>query len=97
MKKNTTMIKNELPELLDAVFDHPDAPEFLKDAIFDAFNERGAPIDAQYWRYMLEATKQEPERQRRLVAVNGGTRLKKHSNKENGTNLKTERRLWRWS
>jgi hypothetical protein len=58
MKKNNMIrVKNELPELLEAVCHHEDCPDWLKDAIWDAFNEQniGVSFTASWWRHMLES------------------------------------------
>lgn len=51
-------IKNELPELLEALCNHDDCPRWLTDEIWDAFNNRNnsSPLSANYFRYLLEAT-----------------------------------------
>jgi hypothetical protein len=73
MKKNT-MVKNELPELLEAIYAHDDTPEWLTMAIWDAFNNRHIEIDdANYWRWMLEATS-EPEQTPGMSVIKGGKR-----------------------
>ena len=50
-------VKNELPELLEAVCAHPDCRAWLKDAIWDAFSAQDLDVTftAAYWRSSLEA------------------------------------------
>ena len=45
-------VKNELPELLEAVCYHEDCPTWLKDAIWDAVNNQDqiCIFTADYWR-----------------------------------------------
>ncbi|MDQ3712213.1 MAG: hypothetical protein M3388_08355 [Acidobacteriota bacterium] len=49
---NKIKIKNEVPELLEAVCIHKDCPEWLKEAIWEAFNNQNikATFTADYWR-----------------------------------------------
>jgi hypothetical protein len=56
-KNSTIKIKNKLPELLEAVCNHADCPEWLTDAIWDAFNNQhiAANYSATFWRAQLEA------------------------------------------
>jgi hypothetical protein len=52
---NNNTVKNELPELLSAVCNHDDCPEWLKDAIWDTINDK-TELDAfapGYFREML--------------------------------------------
>lgn len=51
-------VKNELPELLEALCNHDDCPDWLSDEIWDAFNDRNnsSPLSANYFRYLMEAT-----------------------------------------
>jgi hypothetical protein len=55
MKNNTITIKNELPELLEAVCEHPKCPEWLKHDIWDSFTEHHGAITykADWWRAIL--------------------------------------------
>lgn len=48
-------IKNELPELLEAVCRHDDCPNWLSDEIWNAFNNRmnGTADTAAFFRYAL--------------------------------------------
>jgi hypothetical protein len=52
---NTIRIKNELPELLEAVCEHPKCPEWLRFAIWDAFAEHNTQTSfkADHWRAVL--------------------------------------------
>ena len=69
MKNNSTIkIKNELPELLEAVCNHKDCPEWLMDAIWDAINNQTmlCTYSADFWRAQFEAI---PPKPRTDVAV----------------------------
>jgi hypothetical protein len=57
MKNNTIKIKNELPELLEAVCDHKDCPEWLKDGIWELFSNQTQSVvySASWWRCQFEA------------------------------------------
>jgi hypothetical protein len=58
MKRSKTIkIKNELPELLEAVCRHRDCEDWLRDAIWDAFNNQTMSVlfTASYWRTSMEA------------------------------------------
>lgn len=85
MKKNTTIrIKNELPELLEAVCYHDDCPEWLRDAIWDAFNgqEMCISFSASWWRVQFESlvhkpTNQESENTNSNVVKFGGVQCEK--------------------
>ncbi len=58
MKKNNTIkIKNELPELLEAVCNHPDCKDWLTDAIWEAMNNQNIRVNysATFWRAQFEA------------------------------------------
>jgi hypothetical protein len=66
MKNNITIkIKNELPELIEAVCLHKDCPEWLKDGIWDTFSEQNTALtfSATFWRAQLEGMEEayEPE------------------------------------
>lgn len=54
---NTIRVKNELPELLEAVWNHDDCPEWLAEAIWDAFSNRDMKMigTANYWRSQFES------------------------------------------
>ncbi len=54
--KNTIKIKNELPELLEAICNHKDCPEWLTDAIWEAFNNQNIAVNysATFWRAQFE-------------------------------------------
>jgi hypothetical protein len=56
MRSQYVKIKNELPELIEAVCNHPDCPDWLADGIWDAFDnqDRGVVFSAAYWRASLE-------------------------------------------
>lgn len=62
MPKNRITVKNELPELLEAVCNHPDCEDWLKDAIWDAVNNQNIYVtyEADYWRSQLNAMRQKP-------------------------------------
>ncbi len=53
----TIRIKNELPELLEAVCTHNDCPEWLADTIWESFNNQGMSVtfSANFWRAQLES------------------------------------------
>jgi hypothetical protein len=56
MKNTKTIrIKNELPELLEAVCTHEDCPDWLNEAIWDAVNDKNGKLSfsADYFRYAL--------------------------------------------
>ncbi len=60
MKNNNTIrIKNELPELLEAVCGHTDCPEWLSDGIWDSINDKGGAVlyTANHFRAALESVK----------------------------------------
>lgn len=54
----TITIKNELPELLATVCNHPDCPSWLSGEIWDSFNNRMLDFEytANFFRYALEQT-----------------------------------------
>ncbi len=56
--ENKSHIKMGLPEMLAAVCDHPDCPEWLRAVIWDGFNDRqngnGLNMTANYFRYAFE-------------------------------------------
>ncbi len=56
MKNNTITIKNELPELLEAVCEHPKCPEWLKHDIWDSFSNRNSTMSykAIHWASVLD-------------------------------------------
>ncbi len=62
-RQKTDRIKNDLPELLEAVCNHKDCPEWLSDAIWDAVSERSTQIvySALQWRAHFEAMPPEDE------------------------------------
>jgi hypothetical protein len=63
MKKNSTIrVKNEMPELLEALCEHPDCPDWLKDGIWDVFNDQSITVSykAAYWRSMLNDMVNQP-------------------------------------
>ncbi len=73
MKNNNTIkIKNELPELLEAVCEHKDCPEWWKDGIWNLFNEQHTEVtfSADYWRAQFEAIF-EPEPELKTVGTTG--------------------------
>jgi len=57
--ENTITINNELPELLEAVCSHDDCPSWLRNVIWDGFNDRidGLSLTASYFRYAFEEVK----------------------------------------
>ncbi len=57
MKNNRITIKNELPELLEAICTHPDCPEWLQDAIWESFQNRTDLViyTASWWRSQFDA------------------------------------------
>lgn len=59
MKRNMIRIKNELPELLEALCTHPDCPDFIQDAIWDAVSDRATSVtfSAAHWRAQFESIK----------------------------------------
>ena len=56
MEDNTITIKNELPELLEALCQHERCPDWLKNGFEDMFNRLGmrATWSATYWSSILE-------------------------------------------
>ncbi len=56
MKSITITIKNELPELLEAVCEHPKCPEWLKHDIWDSFSNRNTSLSykAAHWASVLD-------------------------------------------
>ena len=56
-KQKTDRIKNELPELLEAICRHKDCPEWLYDGIWDLINDKGGAVlyTANHFRAALEA------------------------------------------
>lgn len=63
MKKNIT-VKNDLPHLIAALWDHPECPAWLQDVIWDGIDKRidgGTKMTPTYWASMLEsATPDQP-------------------------------------
>ncbi|HSK72309.1 MAG TPA: hypothetical protein VK892_11470 [Pyrinomonadaceae bacterium] len=57
MKNSTIRVKNELPELLEAVCAHPDCPDWLKEGIWDVVSGQNQSVlfTATYWRSAFEA------------------------------------------
>jgi hypothetical protein len=56
MKNTKTIrIKNELPELLEAVCTHEDCPDWLSEAIWDAVNYKNGKMSysVDYFRFAL--------------------------------------------
>jgi hypothetical protein len=60
MPAKTIKLKNELPELLEAVCNHPDWEDWLKDAVWDAVSDRdqGVTYSPNWWRACLGAIKE---------------------------------------
>jgi hypothetical protein len=56
-KKKYIAVKNKLPELLEAVCYHKDCPRWLKNTIWDKFNNQTATLNftAAHWRSMLNS------------------------------------------
>ncbi len=56
-RQKTERIKNELPELLEAVCARSDCPEWLSDGIWDLINDKGGAVlyTANHFRAALEA------------------------------------------
>jgi hypothetical protein len=56
-KNSTIKIKNKLPELLEAVCNHKDCPEWLQDGIWDLFGNQHHRVTftANYWRSQFES------------------------------------------
>lgn len=59
MKNNLTKritINNELPDLINAICQHPDCEDWLRDAIWDAFNNQnqGVVYSLSYWNAVVE-------------------------------------------
>ena len=57
MNNNTIKVKNAIPELLEAVCQHSECPDWLKDGIWDAFANQDIREShtASYWRGQLES------------------------------------------
>ena len=53
-------LKNELPELIEAVCNHEHCPKWLYDGIWDLFNEQNQCVNysATYWRAAFEAIRE---------------------------------------
>ena len=66
-------IKNELPELLEAVCYHKDCPNWLKDAIWDAVNNQDQTciFTADYWRSRFESMLMNEEHAERKLQMYG--------------------------
>lgn len=85
MRKNST-VKNDLPHLLEALYNHPDCPDWLQTIIWDGINDRvdgGTKMTATYWASCLEsALPDQPNENeirygsgivdRRLTVIQGG-------------------------
>jgi hypothetical protein len=69
-KQKTGRIKNELPELLEAICGHKDCPEWLYDGIWDLINDKGGAVlyTANHFRAALEGVgvSEQWEKERRL-------------------------------
>lgn len=54
---NNITIKNELPDLCAALCNHPECPDWLQNAVWDAINERNHTIvySVEYFRYAFGA------------------------------------------
>jgi hypothetical protein len=90
MKNNNTIkIKNELPELLEAVCNHEDCPEWLTDAIWDAFNNQTmyCTYSADFWRAQFESIAPRP---RTATAPNDALGKERNSNVIEFTEVKNE-------
>ncbi|HEX8286785.1 MAG TPA: hypothetical protein VF556_02250 [Pyrinomonadaceae bacterium] len=63
MENSTITIKNELPELLEAVCNHADCPGWLQDVIWNGFNNRidATGLSAHWFRYALGELKDSNE------------------------------------
>ncbi len=72
MKNSTIKIKNELPELLEAVCLHKDCPEWLRDDIWESFNNQSGRVTfaADWWRGQLASIPTEQDLLRRMEAQN---------------------------
>lgn len=59
-KSKTIKIKNELPEILEALCNHPDCPEWLSEGIDNLFSEAAPEVNysADYWRWQTESLTQ---------------------------------------
>lgn len=58
-------VKNTLPDLLEAVCQHKDCPDWLSDGIWDLVNDQPSStvFTSSYWQYAFDAI--EERRQRR--------------------------------
>jgi hypothetical protein len=69
-KQKTVRIKNELPELLEAICRHEDCPEWLYEGIWDLINDKGGAVlyTANHFRAALEGVgvSEQWEKERRL-------------------------------
>ena len=56
-KARMIRVKNDVPHLLEAVCCHPDCPDWIEDAIWNAFNNQveNTPLTATYWTAQMEA------------------------------------------
>lgn len=56
-KKNNITVKNDLPHLLEALCEHPDCPDWLQDAIWEAFNNQDHNVifTAAFWKAQFES------------------------------------------
>jgi hypothetical protein len=72
-RQKTERIKNELPELLEAVCGHPDCPEWLYDGVWDLIGDKGGAVlyTANHFRAALEAVEvsEQWEQERQLNKV----------------------------
>ncbi len=77
MKKiNTVRIKNELPELLEAVINHPDCPDWLRESIWESINENSrVTFSADYIRLALASADASEPSQPRENENSDGLRL----------------------
>ena len=66
-------VKNELPELLEAVCHHADCENWLKDGIWDLVNNQNLAVTftADYWRAQLNAILTPEENRQRKMEMYG--------------------------
>lgn len=66
--KKTIRIENTLPHLLEAIWNHPDCPDWLQNVIWDGVNDRceRTEMTATYWASQLESARpDDPSEQHR--------------------------------
>ncbi len=75
-KNNTTRFKNELPELLEAVINHPDCPDWLRESIWECINDHSRiTFSADYIRLALASAETDEQIIRQVNETSDGLRL----------------------